>query len=95
MLLEFAKEIAQSFIKNIQPFCERVEVAGSVRREKREVKDIEICAIPSDLLGRFNIIDENVCMLNCNCGWNITVGGEDEKDLEKLKKFLKQLKKEK
>lgn len=46
-------------------------------------------------LGRFNLLDENICTLkHCNCGWNITIGGEDKKDLEKLKKFLKHLKKD-
>lgn len=28
------------------PFCERVEIAGSIRRRKHQVKDIEIVAIP-------------------------------------------------
>lgn len=30
----------------LQPFVERVEIAGSVRREKPEVKDVEILAVP-------------------------------------------------
>lgn len=30
----------------LAPFCERIEIAGSIRRQKSEVKDIEIVAIP-------------------------------------------------
>lgn len=30
----------------LKSFCERIEIAGSVRRKKEEVKDIEIVAIP-------------------------------------------------
>ena len=40
-------------------------------------------------IGKFNLIEENECDLNCDCGWNITIGGEDKKDLVKLKKLLK------
>ena len=57
MLLDEAKEIAQAFISQIQPYCHRVEIAGSVRRGKREVKDIEICAIPKDLFGLKTVMD--------------------------------------
>ena len=31
-----------------RPYCSRIEIAGSLRREKPEVKDIEIVAIPED-----------------------------------------------
>lgn len=30
----------------LAPFCERIEIAGSIRREKPEVGDIELVAIP-------------------------------------------------
>lgn len=30
----------------MKPFCEKVRVAGSIRRGKPEVKDIELVAIP-------------------------------------------------
>lgn len=46
MLLEEAKIIAQDVRRQLSPFCMRIEIAGSIRREKPEVKDIEICAIP-------------------------------------------------
>lgn len=43
-----ARVIAQEFIGLIDAYCRRVEVAGSVRRAKPEVKDIEIVAIFED-----------------------------------------------
>ena len=43
-------------------------------------------------LGRFNLIEENICDLDCNCGWNITIGGLEEEDLVTIKNFLKNLK---
>ena len=43
-------------------------------------------------LGKFNLIQEHICSLHCNCGWNIQIGGEDKKDLIKIKKFLKLIK---
>lgn len=46
MKLEQAQEIAESVRSKLEPFCERIEVAGSIRRKKPEVKDIEIVAIP-------------------------------------------------
>ena len=57
MLLNEAKKIARDFISQIQPFCSRVEIAGSVRRGKSEVKDIEICAIPDVLFGLKTVMD--------------------------------------
>lgn len=41
-----ALEIAESVKALLAPHCDRIEIAGSIRREKPEVKDIEIVAIP-------------------------------------------------
>lgn len=41
-----AIEIAYKCVAHIEPYCHAVEVAGSLRREKPEVGDIEIVAIP-------------------------------------------------
>jgi DNA polymerase (family 10) len=46
MKLEEAKTIADSFISEIKEFCERIEIAGSIRRNKIEVNDIDIILIP-------------------------------------------------
>lgn len=40
-------------------------------------------------LGKFNLIEENICKLkHCKCGWNITIGGKDIKDLKEIKRFI-------
>lgn len=44
--LEFARRLAEEIIREMEPFAERVKIAGSIRRRKSEVKDIEIVAIP-------------------------------------------------
>ncbi len=51
-----ARALAEEIIEELRPYCERIEVAGSVRRGKAQVKDIEIVALPlityeTDLLG--------------------------------------------
>lgn len=41
-----ALHLAQSWKKRLTPHCNRIEIAGSIRREKPEVKDIELLCIP-------------------------------------------------
>ncbi|MBA7661242.1 hypothetical protein ES703_69257 [subsurface metagenome] len=47
--LERAQRIATEVIKRLSPYCSRIEVAGSVRRKKPEVNDIDFVLIPNDL----------------------------------------------
>jgi DNA polymerase/3'-5' exonuclease PolX len=59
MKLKDAQLIAKDLLEKASPLCERIEIAGSIRRKKPDVKDIEIVAIPkwtesrdpSDLFG--------------------------------------------
>lgn len=44
--LDYATEIAEKTLAQLSPYCERIELAGSIRRKKSEVKDIEIVLIP-------------------------------------------------
>lgn len=46
MKYEVAKQIADNIVLQLKPHCERIEIAGSIRRKKAEVKDIEVVAIP-------------------------------------------------
>lgn len=48
MELEKAKAIATEVIARLSPHCQRIEVAGSVRRRKAVVNDIDLVVIPSD-----------------------------------------------
>lgn len=47
-IMEYKKalEIAEKIKLELSPFCDRIEISGSIRRKKPEVKDIEIVAIP-------------------------------------------------
>jgi DNA polymerase/3'-5' exonuclease PolX len=46
MILYDALNIAEKILEELRPHCIRCEIAGSIRRRKAEVKDIEIVAIP-------------------------------------------------
>jgi len=46
MKLADALLIANRILAELEPHCERIAIAGSVRRRKAEVGDIEIVAIP-------------------------------------------------
>jgi DNA polymerase/3'-5' exonuclease PolX len=46
MPLVEARAIAEEWVAMLAPYCERVEIAGSVRRGKLEVGDIEIVCKP-------------------------------------------------
>ena len=41
-----ARGVAELLVQAMSPFCERIEIAGSLRRKKALVSDIEICVIP-------------------------------------------------
>ncbi len=45
-LLEQAREIADELVSQLRPHCERIDIAGSVRRRAPVVKDIELVCIP-------------------------------------------------
>ena len=44
--LKRAQEIADLYLEELTPFCERIEIAGSIRCKKDHVGDIEMVAIP-------------------------------------------------
>jgi len=47
MNLQWAQGIAAGMMRALRPFCERIEIAGSIRREKRhDIGDVEIICIP-------------------------------------------------
>ena len=48
MELEKAKTIANEVINRLSPYCQKIEVAGSIRRHKPTVRDIDIVLIASD-----------------------------------------------
>ncbi|MBA7684354.1 hypothetical protein ES703_92748 [subsurface metagenome] len=48
MELEVAQKIAKEVIKRLTPYCQKIVVAGSIRRRKTFPHDIDIVLIPSD-----------------------------------------------
>jgi DNA polymerase/3'-5' exonuclease PolX len=43
-----AKEIADRIVEKIKPYCDRVEIVGSIRRGKPFVHDIDIVCLPNN-----------------------------------------------
>lgn len=43
---EEAEGLARKILEVLQPFCERIEVAGSIRRQKATVNDIDFVVLP-------------------------------------------------
>lgn len=48
MELEEAKVIASEVVERLRPYCEKIVVAGSIRRQKPMVRDIAIVLISRD-----------------------------------------------
>ena len=64
MLLHEAQNIAKSLKQLLQPYCARIEIAGSVRREKEYCKDIEIVLIPGNANKLFNVLGMHLLKLD-------------------------------
>lgn len=50
-----AYRLARELLAQLAPACDRIMIAGSLRRQKPEPKDIELCCIPS--LGVYEVRD--------------------------------------
>lgn len=46
MKLDFAQRCAERLVDWIRPHCERVEIAGSIRRQRPEVLDVDLVVLP-------------------------------------------------
>ena len=46
MKLEIAETTANEIVNILTPYCERIQIAGSIRRRKPNVKDIDLVLIP-------------------------------------------------
>lgn len=67
MIYELAYKLARSLADDLAPACERIEIAGGLRRRKPDVHDLELVAIPKsfplvrNLLGE---VTEDYCPLD-------------------------------
>ena len=85
--LNVAQGYADTVINTLAPFCERIEVAGSVRRQKAEVGDLEIVAIPKmiDTLNLFGDIvgaQSQLDLFNFELFGRVIKGGSRYKQIE-------------
>ena len=48
MKLKDAEKLAEQIMEQIRPFCDRLVVAGSIRRKKSEVRDVDFVLIPQE-----------------------------------------------
>jgi DNA polymerase/3'-5' exonuclease PolX len=67
MRLDEARTIAEQVCSLLGPACEEITIAGSIRREKSEVKDIEIVCRPVAILDLFNEPTSNI--LDAQIDW--------------------------
>lgn len=85
MELVEAWTIASELMSELAPYCDRIAIAGSIRRKKPEVKDIELVAIPTlptNLFG--NVVDVGRTALDCkldDLGFPRTRDGQRYKQL--------------
>lgn len=59
-----AKEIADMLVAEMRPYCHKAEIAGSIRRMKPEVKDIELICVPKWENCRAGLFAEDVTHIN-------------------------------
>ncbi len=52
-LLEYAPvaNLAERIVESIRPLCAQIEIAGSIRRRRPQVRDIDLVLIPRTLFG--------------------------------------------
>lgn len=60
MELTEAWELAAVVRNKLKPFCERIEIAGSIRRERSVVNDIEIVCIPKMITVQDGFFDTKI-----------------------------------
>lgn len=88
MKLEQAREIAEGLVMALRPVCTRAAIAGSVRRGKPEVKDIELVVIPNKLQAVFG--DNMLSPLDRKLNEMVNAGAlqRGDKNGQRMKTFI-------
>lgn len=61
MHIYYASTIANMIATELTPYCDIIHIAGSIRRKKEQVKDIEIVCIPKKItMGERNLFGEEI-----------------------------------
>lgn len=84
---QVARDLAERIVKELSPVCQRIEIAGSIRRQKQMIGDIEIVCIAQQQLDLFG--DPNGSLLAPHLEFLATEGRiiKGDKWGEKYKKF--------
>jgi len=53
------KKLSEKIISGIKPFCKKIEVAGSIRRKEKHLRDIDIVLIPRNKEKIFRYLNKN------------------------------------
>ena len=64
MNLSKVRALAQGWLDKLAPYCERIEIKGSIARGKPEPKDIELVAIPKFGKGTTDLFGAEVAPVN-------------------------------
>lgn len=83
MRLALIQCIAEEVLEHLAPHCERIAIAGSIRRQKDEVKDIEIVAVPKAY--QINLFEDGLA--KAVSGWDL-IKGPMEYGVRKYSQFL-------
>lgn len=86
--LERARQLANAVRDELAPGCQRIEIAGSIRRRKPEIGDIEIVCIPKRSGGLFDdqsALDPILAALEGTGRLRRIKGGEKYKQYEIVK----------
>jgi DNA polymerase/3'-5' exonuclease PolX len=71
---KFALEKAEEIVHKLKPHVEVIHIAGSIRREKPEVKDIEICAVAKkEIVGQPDLFGETKTERRISTGFLVAV----------------------
>lgn len=104
MALEVAQIRADAIRQTLLPFCDKVDIAGSIRRGKAEVGDIELVVLPkvelkrtglaaflslSDSTKEVSLLDEIILMLTTRGDCKLGKNGPKYKELIYAKKGFK------
>jgi DNA polymerase/3'-5' exonuclease PolX len=82
-----AEGIAQKIVAILSPACERIEIAGSIRRKRPDVGDIEIVAIPKmlpvvDMFGATSGVQSALDIFDYSQLGKVVKGGSKYKKIE-------------
>jgi DNA polymerase (family 10) len=76
--LDTAKEYAAKVVNELYTACQRIEIAGSIRRNRATVGDIEIVCIPIDRFFQSGSLEERIAALS----WKPIKNGSKYKQLD-------------